>query len=80
MRCKEVTFGTPSENMFSPSETCGVFSFVKMKKMIVRRGYSMILSFLWIKQDWRQLNTAFLICFSTRPDISIRATVKYWRF
>lgn len=42
----------------------------------------MILGLLWTKQNWRQLNTAFLICqgFSIRPDFSIRANINYWRF
>lgn len=58
------------------------FFFCQNEKMVVRRHYSMILTLLWIKQNWRQLNTAFPVCmdFSTRPDFSIRDTVKYWRF
>lgn len=37
------------------------FYFGQKENMIVWRCYSIILSFLWVKQNWRQLNTAFPI-------------------
>lgn len=59
VRCKEVTFGT-SAFFF--------FSFGQDVNMIIWRCYSMIFSLLLLRQNWRQLNTAFPICkgFSTR--------------